>query len=70
MFEEITITKELQKFNCCITLFGKTLGVFTIEYDGVSLKNFKWKRERNKVAVFLNLKLYSYLSSDVSNTQL
>ena len=30
---EITITKEFQEFNCFITLFGQTLGVFTVEYD-------------------------------------
>ena len=52
MFKEITITEEFQKFNCFITLFGKTLGVFTVEYDGASLKKFKWKGERNKFAVF------------------
>ena len=52
MFKEITITKEFQKFNCFITLFGQTLGVFTVEYDGQILKKFKWKRKRKKFAVF------------------
>ena len=52
MFKEITITKEFQEFNCFITLFGQTLGVFTCEYDGQGQKKFKWKREMNKFAVF------------------
>ena len=52
MFKEITITKEFQEFNCFITFFGQTLGVFTVEYDGQSLKKVKSKRERNKVGVF------------------
>ena len=52
MFKEIVITKEFQEFNCFFTLFGQTLGVFTVEYDGQSQKKIKWKRERNKFAVF------------------
>ena len=51
MFKEIT-PKEFQEFNRFITLFGQTLGVFTAEYDGQGLKKIKWKRERNKFAVF------------------
>ena len=43
MFKEITITKEFQEFNCFITVFGHTLGVFAVEYDGASVKKFKWK---------------------------
>ena len=35
----ITITKEFQEFNCFVTFFGQTLGVFTVEYDRQSLKN-------------------------------
>ena len=34
MFKEIAITKKFQEFNCFITLFGQSLGVFTVEYDG------------------------------------
>ena len=45
MFKEITITKEFQEFNCFIT-------VFTVEYYGQSQKKIKWKREKNKFAVF------------------
>ena len=52
MFKEITITKEFQEFNCFITLLGQTLGVFRVGYDGQSQKKIKWKRERNKFAVF------------------
>ena len=52
MFKEITITKEFQEFNCFITFFGQTLGVFTVEYDGQSLKKVKSKGERNKFGVF------------------
>ena len=46
MFKEITITKEFQKFSWFVTLFGQTLGVFTVEYDGKSQKKI------NKFAVF------------------
>ena len=53
MLQEITITREFDEFKCFITLFGQTLGVFTVEYDGQSQKKIKWKRERNKFAVFL-----------------
>ena len=52
MFKEITITKEFQEFNCFFTLFGQTLGVFTVEYDGQSQTKIKWKREKTKFAVF------------------
>ena len=48
----MTITKEFQEFNCFITLFGQTLGVFTVKYDGQSLENLSGK-ERTKFAVFL-----------------
>ena len=46
MFKELTITKECQEFNCLITLFGQTLGIFAVEYDGQSQKKI------NKFAFF------------------
>ena len=59
--------KEFQQFNF-ISLFGQTLGVFKAEYDGQSEKIYTEKREKN--LEFFNFKIYSYLSSDVSSTQL
>ena len=46
MLQEITITREFDEFKCFITLFGQTLGVFTVEYDGQSQKKI------NKFAFF------------------
>ena len=46
MFKEIAITKKFQEFNCFITLFGQSLGVFTVEYDGHSQKKKLSGKER------------------------
>ena len=52
MFKEITITKEFQEFNCFITLFGQTLGVF------------KWKKRETNLK-FFEFGTSSSLSSEV-----
>ena len=36
-----------------ITLFGQTLGVFTVKYDGQSLKKLRGKERETNLQLFL-----------------
>ena len=39
----MTVAMEFKEFNIFITLYSQTLAVVTVEYDGRSLNETKWK---------------------------